>query len=186
MSETVTAASTMVEPVTTPDRPPLRRRLGARRRRAERRCLRAICTVLGVRWQFDVTLLVDADVVAHDGVYAGQLLRDYLARRSTRIVVGRPGNADEPESRRAVVMTDFLEVGIVNASSQDGENGVWKAAATVTASFALPIRDAADDLDFAIDPLPRYPQPLERLHCSPTAIKIRRKPVRRPAGKHRR
>jgi hypothetical protein len=161
------------------------RRLADDTRRLLRRTARRACSApLGLAWQLDVTVELDAEVVADNRDTAAQLFQQYLRRAAAHIVVSCPSVG--PTGWRDIAsapVTQLREVTVEDNADVDAA-WPWTVTAAATVRFRLPARDADADLYPHIDPdpCPGVGYPIQRIDALPD--RITRTPVRR-RGKHR-
>jgi hypothetical protein len=186
MPETVTTSPPNVPFAVDQYRYPLNARLLAVRDRLQRRSIRtlrrAVSAPLGLQWEFDVTVMVDAVVHADNAAAAALILQQYLNQPATRMVVACP--SDEPFGWRELLSTAVAQVRDVITETEHHDDGwSWEVSATATVTFTLAARDADADLDIDLDPLPKYQQPFGRINVLPMNTTVRA--VQRRGGKHR-
>lgn len=184
MPETAVPAAVSIDVYRPPLRLRVRRRTDDTRRLLRRTARRAYSAPLGLAWQFDVTVGLDAEVVADDRDTAAYLIQQYLRRPAARIVVACP--TDGPPGWRDLAYTPVTDLRdlAVDADAPLHETWPWIVTAVATARFMLPARDADADLHLHIDPdpCPGISHPVQLIDATPH--RVIRTPVR-SRGKHR-
>jgi hypothetical protein len=156
------------------------RRLADDTRRLLRRTARRACSApLGLAWQLDVTVELDAEVAADDRDTAAQLFQQYLRRAAARIVVSRPSVG--PTGWRDIACTPVTQLRDITVEDNADVDAAWpwSVAAAATVRFTLPARDADVDLYLHIepDPCPGMGYPIQRIDAYRTASPARRCPA---------